>query len=41
MEWNGGMNSGMTTPIERSVPDDFYPISDDGVARGSEIIWRV
>ena len=27
VEWN----CGTTTPIERSVPDDFYPMSDNGV----------
>ena len=42
MEWNGGMewwngtvewNSGMTTPIEQSLPDNLYPKSDNRVVR--------
>ena len=34
VEWN----SGMATPLERSVPDDLYPIFHNGVARDLSVV---
>ena len=47
MEWNGGMeqwngtvewNSGMTTPIERLVPDELSPISIEAFGECSAVL---
>ena len=49
VEWNGGMewwngtvewNSGITTPVEWSFPDDLYPISDNGLVRSRHNIME-